>query len=151
MGEILCRKPWIWDNYPVNDGPVMSRYLHLRGVTGRPASLAPLIAAHAVNPASQPVLSRIPALTLAESYARGDTYAYGAAFASAAEAVLGPDLARAVHRHLHWFQDQGLDRLGDVAARLRERYAQSDHPGAREIVAWLDGTWRVTRESPTEA
>jgi hypothetical protein len=29
---------------------------------------------------------------------------------------------------------------------LQERYAAFDHPGAREIVAWLDGVWRITRE-----
>ncbi len=150
VGEILGREPWIWDNYPVNDGPVMSRYLHLRGVTGRPAAMEPLVAAHAVNPASQAVLSRIPALTLAASYAQGNAYAYGAAFEQAAEVVLGADLAGVVHRHLHWFQDQGLDRLGNVAAHLRERYVQIDHAAAREIVAWLDGAWCVTRESLAE-
>ena len=35
---------------------------------------------HAVNPALQCVLSRIPALSLAESYERGEAYEYGAAF-----------------------------------------------------------------------
>ena len=29
---------------------------------------------------------------------------------------------------------------------MRERYAAFDHPGAREIVAWLDGEYRITRE-----
>jgi hypothetical protein len=61
--------------------------------------------------------------------------------------VLGPDLARRVERHLQYLQDTGLDRLApDVIARLRERYAPLDHPGAREITAWLDGAYRITRE-----
>ena len=34
----LGRKPFLWDNYPVNDGSRMSQHLHLRGVTGRPRS-----------------------------------------------------------------------------------------------------------------
>ena len=29
---------------------------------------------------------------------------------------------------------------------LRARYAAFDHPGAREIVAFLDGEYRITRE-----
>jgi hypothetical protein len=29
---------------------------------------------------------------------------------------------------------------------LRARFAGADHPGAREIVDWLDGAWQVTRE-----
>jgi hypothetical protein len=143
---ILRRKPLLWDNYPVNDGPLMSQSLHLRAFTGRPASIAGHIAGHAINPACQAVLSRIPALTLTESYREGDAYEYGAALARAASAALGPDLGALVVRHLSVLQDTGLDRLGDGAERLRARYGAIDHPGAREIVAWLDGAYRVTRE-----
>jgi hyaluronoglucosaminidase len=52
-----------------------------------------------------------------------------------------------VERHLYLFQETGLDRLGDTAGRLRERYAAFDHPAAREILAWLDGAYAVTREA----
>ena len=138
----LCRKPFLWDNYPVNDGPLMSQFLHLRGFTGRPASIRPQIAGHAVNVASQPVLSRIPALTLADSYRLGDNYEYGAAFARAAETILGTELGRLVRGDLMLLQDLGIERVQG----LQERYAAFDHPGAREIVAWLDGVWRITRE-----
>ena len=30
VATALKRPPVLWDNYPVNDGPIMSRYLHLR-------------------------------------------------------------------------------------------------------------------------
>jgi hypothetical protein len=146
VAEVLRRRPVIWDNYPVNDGPVMSRSLHLRAVTGRPAAMAGVIHGHAVNPASQSVLSRIPALTLAESYRLGDAYDYGAAFDRAASEVLGLELAAQVHGHLSQLQDTGLDRLGEAASRLRARYQGFDHDGAREILAWLDGAWSITRE-----
>jgi hypothetical protein len=49
-----------------------------------------------------------------------------------------------VRRDLLALQDRGLDRLGPRIEALRERYAAFDHPGAREIVAWLDGRWTVT-------
>ncbi len=143
LAERIRRKPFLWDNYPVNDGAVMSAHLHLRGVTGRPATIAPMIAAHGINVASQPVLSRIPALTLAESYARGERYEYATAFARAARLVLGEALAGQIERDLLVLQDRGLDRLGQRRERLRARYAAFDHPGAREIVAWLDGRWVV--------
>ena len=142
----LRRKPFLWDNYPVNDGARMSQFLHLRAFTGRPASIADCIAAHAINPALQPVLSRIPALTLAESYERGEQYEYSAAFLRAAEAVLGAELAVMVRNDLNAFQDIGLEQLGDRAGKLRTRYAKVDHPGAREIVAWLDGAYRFAGE-----
>ncbi|HSJ10481.1 MAG TPA: beta-N-acetylglucosaminidase domain-containing protein, partial [Longimicrobiales bacterium] len=89
VGEQLRRKPFLWDNYPVNDTERMARYLHLRAFTGRHADIADHVAGHMINPALQPVLSRIPALTLVESYRDGADYAYGAAFRRAAARVLG--------------------------------------------------------------
>jgi hypothetical protein len=142
----LRRKPTLWDNYPVNDGPAMSPYLYLRAFTGRPAAIGEHLAAHVVNPCLQPVLFRIPALTLAESYDRGDGYQYGAAWMRAAREVLGEGLADLLVRHYRLFHDQGLEQLGDRGPRLRERYAAFDHDAAREVVAWLDGHWRVTSE-----
>ena len=146
VGEALRRKPVLWDNYPVNDGPRMCPFLHLRAFTGRRAQIGSLLAGHAVNPALQPVLSRIPSLTLAESYQAGDDYEYGAAFLKAAEATLGADLARQLQGNLLQFNDSGLSRLGSSIPKLRERYSAYDHPGAREIVKFLDGGYVVTSE-----
>jgi len=142
--EMLRRKPFLWDNYPVNDGARMSQYLHLRAFTGRSADLRDHVVAHGINPALQPVLSRIPALTLSRLYAAPDSYAYGEAFRAAAVQVLGPDLGRLVRNDLLWLQDVGLDRLDDKEALLRSRYQDIDHDGAREIMAWLDGEYRIT-------
>jgi hypothetical protein len=144
--EQMRRKPTLWDNYPVNDGPGMSPYLHLRPFTGRPAAIGQHLAAHAVNPSLQPLLFRIPALTLVESYRLGDAYQYWQAFDHAALEVAGPELARLLRRHARPFHEQGRERLGDDVARLRQRYAAIDHPAAQEVVAWLDGEWVVTRE-----
>lgn len=142
----LRRKPFIWDNYPVNDGARMSQYLHLRAFTGRPAANAAHISGHAVNPALQPALTRIPLLTLAASYANGDAYAYGAAFHDAAIAVAGRELADMLRDDLLFLQDVSLDRLGARADKLRARYGAIDHPAAREVVRWLDGEWRFKTE-----
>ncbi len=146
VARAIGRRPFLWDNYPVNDGPLMSQHLHLRAFTGRSAAIGAHIAGHGINLASQPLLSRIPALTLAESYGRGEAYEYRAAFERAASAVLGPELAGRVGRDLILLQDRGLDRLGERRASLRETYAGFDHQGAREIVAWLDNAWKVTGE-----
>lgn len=146
VAEELGRKPFLWDNYPVNDGQRMSQYLHLRAFTGRPAAIADLVAGHALNPALQPVLTRIPLLTLLESYDRGAAYDYGEAFRRAAHQVLGPELGERVRDDLLILQDVGLDRLGEKEERLRERYAGVDHAAAREIIGWLDGEYRITDE-----
>ncbi|MBB3189998.1 beta-N-acetylglucosaminidase domain-containing protein [Halomonas cerina] len=144
----LGRPVLLWDNYPVNDGDQMSRHLHLRGFTGRPASLADQIVGHAINPALQPTLSCISAITLAASYAQGEDYCYLAATRQAAGEVLGDALGVQVCDDLLLLEDTGLVHLrGDCKAALRARYAAFEHPGAREIVRWLDGDYRVTDET----
>jgi hyaluronoglucosaminidase len=146
VAELLGRRPILWDNYPVNDGPRMSEHLHLRAFTGRPASLAREITAHAINPALQPVLGCIPALTLVESYRQGEGYRYGAAFATAAAEVGGAALAEALVRDLLTLQDGGRLKLGERAQAVRARYAAIDHAAAREVVRWIDGAYSTSAE-----
>lgn len=135
----LGRKVCLWDNYPVNDGGRMSRFLHLRALTGRDPANAAHISGHALNPAVQAHLSCIPALTLPMLYRQGENYAYGAAFAEAARHLLGDDFAARLQDDVLLFQDIGHERLGARAERLRDRYAGIDHPAARDILRWLDG------------
>jgi hyaluronoglucosaminidase len=146
IGKLLQRKPTLWDNYPVNDGPRMSTQLHLRGFTGRSHRIAPLIQSHFINPALQPFLTQIPAQTLAAVYADADRYDYADAFQSACARLLGQPLAGWVIEDLLRFQDVGLHRLGDQMAVLHARYSGIDHPAAREIVRWLDGEFQVGAE-----
>lgn len=142
----LRRKPFIWDNYPVNDGQRMSQFIHIRGFTGRPASMADHVVAHGINPLLQPTLGKIPAITLADSYRLGEAYQYSESFRHACTDVLGEELGTMVREDLLALQDIGLDRLEDKAKVLRDRYANVEHAGAREIIAWLDGDYRITNE-----
>lgn len=146
VSEQLERTPVLWDNYPVNDGQRMSQFLHLRGFTGRPAAIAGHLTAHGVNLALQPTLCRIPAITLAESYRMGEAYQYGDATRRAAIEVAGNELGARLFEDVLTVQDVGLDRLGERLQRLRERYAGFDHAAAREVLAWLDGEYRITDE-----
>jgi hyaluronoglucosaminidase len=146
VGAMLGRPPSLWDNYPVNDGPRMSQYLHLRAFTGRSPAIAPFVRHHAINPASQPTLTCIPALTLPRAYAEGQDYRYGAALAEAAQAIAGEALGARLIADLLSLQDAGLDRLGERIAMLRARYAAFDHDAAREVVGWLDGDYAITGE-----
>jgi hyaluronoglucosaminidase len=151
VSERLRRKPTLWDNYPVNDGVGMSPFIYLRPFTGRPAAIGQHLTAHMVNPCLQPTLFRIPAVTLAESYAKGENYEHMVAWQRAAEIVAGPEIAPLLLRHFRIFHDQGLARISEeTAQRLRERYAPLTHETAREIIAWLDGYWTVTPEMMAE-
>jgi hypothetical protein len=148
VADALRRKPVLWDNYPVNDGPRMSRFLHLRGFTGRSGGIASHVAAHAVNPALQPHLTLIPAATLAASYREGTGYCYMRAFREASRAMAGPELAAMLEDDLLALQDLGIDHLNADRERLRARYRAIDHPMAAEVVRWLDGAYTVDRWEP---
>jgi hypothetical protein len=143
VAESLRRKPTLWDNYPVNDGPRMSRFLHVRGFTGRPSAIGPHIAAHAINPALQPHLTLIPAATLVASYREGSAYSYMRAFREAARAQAGDTLASMLEDDLHALQDRGIDHLDEERQGLRQRYLAVNHPMAAEVVRWLDGGYTV--------
>jgi hypothetical protein len=146
IGLEMRRKPFLWDNYPVNDGPRMSKRLHLKAFTGRPAGLVNVCAGHAINPALQPVLSRIPALTLAASYRTGAGYDADAAFAAAATEILGADLAGQLADDVTALQDLGLDADSAQKDLWRARYVAFAHPAAREVIGWLDGIYGVSAE-----
>ena len=139
VAEALRRKPTLWDNYPVNDGPRMSRFLHLRAFTGRSSVIGQHVAAHAINPALQAYLSLIPAASLAASYREGAGYSYMGAFRAAARTLAGAELADMLEDDLCALQDRGIDHLGNDRGRLRQRYAAVNHPMAAEVVRWLDG------------
>jgi hypothetical protein len=151
VAERLGRRPFLWDNYPVNDGPRMCRHLHLRAVAGRPRALREWTRGIAANPMSQPELSKIPLLTLCESLAAERDYDPAAAFRRAAHAVCGPALADALEQDLAELHDAGLGAL-DAArlAALRARYAGFDEPCAREVVRWLDGAFEPTEQLRAE-
>lgn len=146
VADRLGRKPSLWDNYPVNDGPRMSNHLHLRSFTGRPAAMEPYLAHHAINPASQPILSCIPALTLPSCYAKGDAYRYASEFLDAATRICGAELALMLQRDLHAFEDRGRLGISDQVGEFCRKYAAFDTPAAREIIDWLTGGYVITGE-----
>eukprot|EP00903_Cladosiphon_okamuranus_P004794 g4792.t1 len=143
IGDLLGRKPVLWDNYPVNDGDRMSQHLHLRAFTGRSAANAAHLAAHGINPALQPTLTAVPAITLAESYRLGPSYQYGQAFRHAAREVLGRELAAQLQADLLVLQDAGLGRITDEKRQsLQHTYDAFDHPAANEVLRWLAGEYQ---------
>lgn len=143
VAERLRRKPFLWDNYPVNDSRKMSSFLHLRAFTHRPQILRDYLAGHAANPMKQPWLSRIPLATLAHSYDRGTHYDPHTAWRKAAVRTCGTELAEQLARDLPLLQDVGLEALTpEQQQHLRAQYASfATHPAAREILGWLNGEY----------
>lgn len=143
---LLKRKPFIWDNYPVNDDRKMAAFIHLRAFENRTGELSELAAGHAINPMRQPWLSLIPLATLPLNYKGGPEYDARAAFRLAAAQHCKPDMARMLEEDLPAFQDVGLDALSPQdQERLRARYeACAEDRHAKEVLAWLNGRYRFS-------
>lgn len=150
----LGRKPFLWDNYPVNDGPRMCKFLHLRPVEGRPAAMGEHLAAHAVNPMNQAALSKIVLLTLKDSYEKGAAYDARRSFRKAAGMVTCREMAELLERDLPAFMDKGLDALtAEEKESLKNDYAgfleareNDTSAAAREVINWLSGKYTVTKD-----
>ena len=73
FAEAVRRPPLLWDNYPVNDGPMAPR-MHIGPIRGRDPALAEVVRGIAVNPMNQPEASKIPLATYADYLAAPRDY-----------------------------------------------------------------------------
>ena len=136
----MGRKPFLWDNYPVNDGPKMCKHLHLRAFAKRPPILAQQTAGIAANPMNQAQLSKLSLATLPLSLSGERTYDPEEVFRSAARVLGGEAFARALLEDLSAFQDSGLDGMStERRTVLRAKYTALPGPFSAEILQWLDG------------
>ena len=147
----LGRPVLLWDNYPVNDGPRMSRRLHLRAFPGRSELPGAPLSGHGANPMNAARLSWIPLATLAMLHADPAGYEPQRALHAALAMLCDDETARCLLEDLERLQDLGLDGLRPSEHRaLRRRYRALDSPFAAEVAAWLDGAYAPTPEDIAE-
>lgn len=152
VSELIGRKPFLWDNYPVNDGAVKSNLLQLRAFDQSHSQLADKVAGHAVNPMNQPWLSQIPLASLPLAYREKENYSAAAAFESICKNLCGNALAEQLLQDINLLQDRGLKNL-DTQERqtLHATYQRFDSsPYAQEIIAWLNGEYQFDPACLTE-
>lgn len=141
--ERMRRKPFLWDNYPVNDSKRASPFLFLKAFENRGPHLADLVSGHAVNPMKQPWLSQIPLASLALNYAQAGGYDRAATTLRCAKEVCGDEIGSLLAQDIALFHDVGLDALTDEQkGYLRARYeGHPDDPFCREVLLWLENTY----------
>ena len=149
--ELVGRKPFLWDNYPVNDGAVKSNLLQLRAFDQSHSQLADKVAGHAVNPMNQPWLSQIPLASLPLAYREKENYSADVAFTTISKNLCGNKLAEQLSQDINLLQERGLKNL-DAQERqaLNIVYQGFDSPYAQEIVAWLNGEYQFDPACLTE-
>ena len=139
VGQLLGRKPFLWDNYPVNDGANISKFLHLKPFVNRPGSLAGLTSGHAANPMNQPWLSRIPLYSLPRSYAEKEHYDPYKTEQDALTQLCEKKIAEQLFKDIDILHSQGLDHITSVQKKkLIRQYACVASPYAHEIIDWLN-------------
>ncbi|MEH6556803.1 MAG: beta-N-acetylglucosaminidase domain-containing protein [Oceanicoccus sp.] len=140
--NLLKRKPVLWDNYPVNDGRLTSKFLHLEPYKGRPRAISEWYAGHLVNPMNQPLLSQIVLQSLDGLYRR-DSYSAEAAFNRGLALLDETSLEDKLRRDSDAFQHQGLGGLSERHKRdLLAEYQSIGHPAANEVADWLAGEYQ---------
>lgn len=139
--ELLGRKPFLWDNYPVNDSAAKSNLLQLRAMNQSHSQIQNNVSGHAVNPMNQPWLSQIPLASLPRAYREQDNYDPEKAFTEIATELCGEKLAQALLQDITLLQDRGLAKISaEEKVELLARYsAFSQNPFCAEIIDWLIG------------
>jgi hypothetical protein len=141
--ELLGRKPFLWDNYPVNDGASISKHLHLRAVGESHSKIQNHVAGHALNPMNQPWLSQIALASLPHAYHEQSNYNPERVFINITTELCGEKFAAHLLQDLPLVQDKGLGKINaDEKEYLLQRYsAFPGNPFATEISDWLNGEY----------
>jgi hyaluronoglucosaminidase len=140
----LGRKPVIWDNYPVNDGAKLCKFLNLRPFGESAEHLETWTAGQAINPMNQAYLSQIPLMTLTARVGKASLQENRQEnpLYSAACALGGEVFATYLVEDVAAFQDQGLERLSVGSKNeLIDRYEPFQTAYSRELVDWLQGKY----------
>jgi hyaluronoglucosaminidase len=150
--DLLGRKPFLWDNYPVNDGAVRSRQLYLRPLSESHSNIQNHVAGHALNPMNQPYLSQIALASLPHAYRNAGNYNSERIFMEIANELCGEELAETLFNDLSLLQDKGLSKFSDEEKNeLIQRYSVfQNNPFCTEIIDWLNGEYQFDPACLTE-
>lgn len=139
--EVLGRKPFIWDNYPVNDGKNISQFLFLKPFGPR-RNLEHVSSGHAINPMLQGVLNIHIWQTLFAQYQGLDDTAIQERLTQDLTAQLGAG-AYVLIEQLHLLTDKGLNNLNALQKAMLIAACELEPKNAalNEIKAFLQGKY----------
>lgn len=138
--RLMGRRPAIWDNYPVNDGRLTSRFLNLRPSPKRNV-MNSHYSAYFINPMNQFELS-LPVLASAYFAIHGgkDSYIEAMRFASQR---WGQDFAEFWWESTSAVQDKGLDQMSlELHDLMMLKLAKFDNSAATEWLDWMSGGYQ---------
>lgn len=140
--KVLGRKPFIWDNYPVNDGKAISQFLFLKPFNGR-RGLEGLCSGHAVNPMLECELNKVVLKTLAMKYQGKTDEEINAVWEHDLKEQLGAG-ADILFEQLHLLTERGLDKLNALQKAMLIAACELEdksNPALEEIVDFLNNEY----------
>lgn len=146
--KLLGRKPLIWDNYPVNDGPKNCKFIFLDAFKNRDPSMKDYISGYMSNPMNQAYLSQIPLSTLANFFENPKDYSPNSSLKSAIDAY---DIDSELPKSFNLLEEKGLDNLSENdREHIKGIFSNSPSSLQNEIEDWLDGKYIVGSECLTQ-
>lgn len=139
--DLLGRRPFVWDNYPVNDGKKISQYLFLKPFAGR-RDLAGACRGHAVNLMNECFLNEFPLPSLPQIYAGMAQEEIDRLWQQSLQDKLGEG-AQVLTAHLDMLCERGLDKLNALqkAMLIAACELEEDNPYLQDIRAFLTGEY----------
>lgn len=129
FGAAIRRKPFIWDNYPVND---YNRFrLFLGPVRARSKDLHKHVAAFVSNPMNEAEASKIPLLTIADYLCDPENYDPAQSWEKALRKIAG----KKAYKHLRAFAEQSQSSF----------LWKTESPELRKLVESFWQNWETKR------
>jgi len=141
-GDLLRRKPLVWDNFPVNDGRPWR--MHLGPLRGRDANLPEAIRGLFSNPMNQPRASMLPLETVADYLWNPAAYDPGRSLQKAVTAQYGGEAPRLLAVWLKTYGDYWWDENVFTPLFVERRYT-IDLPEIERRIAELESLLQPLR------
>lgn len=140
--KLLGKAPVIWDNYPVNDGKIISKYLHLKPFSGR-ASLDPKnYQGYFANPMNEAALSLLPLSTLPPLLAQKKPNEIKERYLKVAKKILGPKGLEVLALYPKLCNELSLDEISaDDKNKILDLIKDDldKYPALNELKLFLEG------------
>ena len=147
----IGRKPFIWDNYPVNDGPRNCKYLHIDAIKGRDPLLSEHTSGYVSNSMNQSELSKIPLLTISDMLNLGRKYDPEKSFNQAVINLYGESHVRFFSSIRTKLKERGLDQLThEEKEKIISQVNSIGSRWAEELLDFIDGKYTVGNDCLTQ-
>lgn len=137
--KLFSRKIFIWDNYPVNDGKKICKFLFIDRFVGR-ENLDSYCVGHAINPMLEPYLSTLSMLTLPLIYQQKSSLIIEQLYLEYAHKLLG-DKYLEILSYKDLFTKQGLDNITEQQKSNILKLLDDNNCAHNEIKAYLNGEY----------